>query len=495
MKIYRIGTVSLGFGLLFAWMQSLFLDTGLFASPAGKVYEKTDFIVLFLAVHALTYLVRGWEFSGKASLPSSRVLFLAAAGMTLSLPVFLSLASFFSADIFPSAAAAGVLLSASGSALLIGQWSEFLSTFPSEDVALVFGLSPLAAALLIFLTSMLHSFLLLFLAPLASACLLLFLDSIGKRSGDAGIFPPQEEAPDLPFWRIGLFLFCFYGANGFLMSVFPEIFPSPFPRADQLAGWVRMFSCLGVAAVFRYYPRASLSNFYRGAFPFFLLSLFLFSFSPFRYVSRLLLEGGLAFLDLYAWLLLFFFASHAGRRRTSVVNGGLFLIVLASAASHLHLLLKGNIGFWPGESSLTTLMFLTLLFLLLLIALWDGHWILLQWNEVTSAGVRGEAERNISGEGMTPSAQKNEMEEEMTCRMRILPYNLTRQETEIVLLLLQGNKDSSICSSLFIARNTLKFHLRNIYRKTGIANRTELKKEILQAPSSEHPLADTSGGG
>ncbi len=476
MRMYRIGTVSLGFGLLFAWMQSLFLDTGLFTSPAGRVYGKTDFIVLFLAVHALTYLLRGWEFSEKASLPSGRPLFLAAAGMTLSLPVLLFLASFFSSDIFPSAAAAGVLLSASGSALLIGQWSELLSTFLCEDVALVFGLSPLAAAFLIFLSSMLNAFLLLFLAPLLSAGLFLSIDRTGKRKGDGGLPPPQEDAPDLPFWRIGLFLFCFYGANGFLMSVFPEIFPSPFPRADQFADWVRMFSCLGVAAVFRYYPRASLSNFYRGAFPFIVLSLFLFSFSPFRYVSRLLLEGGLAFLDLYAWLLLFRFASLAGKRRSAVIHRGLFIIVVAGAGSHLHLLVTGRRAFLSGEEALITLMFFALLLLLLLLALWDGHEIPLLWNGVSAGRTGEEAEAAPADE--PPSSEKDEKEGEMARRIRLMAYRLTRQETEISLLLLQGKNDGIICSELFISRNTLKFHLRNIYRKTGIANRTELKKKI-----------------
>lgn len=484
MKIYRIASVSLGLGILFAWMQSIFLDASLFLSSAGRARGGLDFIAFFLAVHALTYLTRAWSASENIFHTAPRILYLSGAGMMVIFPLSMVLGAFLPDSSALPAVAAGLLFSASGSALLIAQWSERLSTFQSEDVALVFGLTPLAAALLIFLSSPLNSFFFLGGVPLLSALLFYFLE---KEDIQREELSAAEDPPELPFWRVGLFLFCFYGANGFLMSVFPEVFPSP--RVNHVADLIRTFSALGVAAIFRYYPRANLSNFYRGAFPFLAFALFLFSFSPFRHISRLFFEGGLAFLDLYSWLLLFFVASRAGRRRTSVINGGLFLIVLASAASHLHLLLKGNMGFWPGESSLTTLMFLTLLVLLLLIALWDGHGLLLQWNEVTSAGVRGEAETNTSGEGMTPSAQKDEMEAEMGYRMRLLQYNLTRQETEIALLLLDGNKDSSICSSLFISRNTLKFHLRNIYRKIGIANRTELKKEILQETVLEHSLS------
>lgn len=489
MKLYRIGTISLGLGLLFAWMQSILLASSLFSSSTGRTGGRTDFIVFFLAVHALTYFVRAWSASENLFFPSRRVLLIFGTGMMLALPICTGIRSFLPQALDIPAVAAGLLLSASGSALLIGQWSEMLSTLQPEDAALVFGLSPLAAAFMIFLSSPLNPFFFLAAAPLFSALLFFFLE---REELEEALSAPEDSA-EMPFWRVGLFLFCFYGANGFLMSIFPEVFPSP--QVNRVADFIGTFSALGVAAIFRFYPRANLSNFYRGAFPFLAFALFLFSFSPFRYISRLFLEGGLVFLDLYAWLLLFFVASRAGRRRSAVINGGLFLIVLASAASHLHLLLKGNMGFWPGESSLTTLMFLALLFLLLLIALWDGHGLLLQWNGITSAGVRGQTERNSFGEEMALPAQKNGMEEEMTCRMRILPYNLTRQETEIVLLLLQGNKDNSICSSLFISRNTLKFHLRNIYRKTGIANRTELKNEILQPTSSEHPLSDTSGGG
>lgn len=71
-----------------------------------------------------------------------------------------------------------------------------------------------------------------------------------------------------------------------------------------------------------------------------------------------------------------------------------------------------------------------------------------------------------------------EKEEEMLLRMKLMEFNLTRQETEIALLLLQGLKDRNICLLLYISQNTLKYHLRNIYRKTGSANRLELKNNV-----------------
>lgn len=51
---------------------------------------------------------------------------------------------------------------------------------------------------------------------------------------------------------------------------------------------------------------------------------------------------------------------------------------------------------------------------------------------------------------------------------------LTRQECRIALMLLNGGGNGDICGELYITRNTLKFHIRNINRKLGIRSRSEL---------------------
>lgn len=52
--------------------------------------------------------------------------------------------------------------------------------------------------------------------------------------------------------------------------------------------------------------------------------------------------------------------------------------------------------------------------------------------------------------------------------------HLTPQERRIVQLLLDGYGNEEILKELYISVNTLKTHLRNIYRKTGTQNRREL---------------------
>jgi len=52
---------------------------------------------------------------------------------------------------------------------------------------------------------------------------------------------------------------------------------------------------------------------------------------------------------------------------------------------------------------------------------------------------------------------------------------LTPREKEITVLLYRKLSNKNICELLCISNNTLKTHLRNIYRKTGVSNRKELR--------------------
>ena len=62
-----------------------------------------------------------------------------------------------------------------------------------------------------------------------------------------------------------------------------------------------------------------------------------------------------------------------------------------------------------------------------------------------------------------------------TNREKILfDYGLTKRETEIVLLLLEGSSREEICEQLFIAPNTLKKHVMHIYKKLNVSSWREL---------------------
>ena len=50
---------------------------------------------------------------------------------------------------------------------------------------------------------------------------------------------------------------------------------------------------------------------------------------------------------------------------------------------------------------------------------------------------------------------------------------LTARELEILGLVAEGASNSSIARQLWVTEQTVKFHLSNVYRKLGVANRTE----------------------
>jgi DNA-binding CsgD family transcriptional regulator len=56
----------------------------------------------------------------------------------------------------------------------------------------------------------------------------------------------------------------------------------------------------------------------------------------------------------------------------------------------------------------------------------------------------------------------------------IQKYELSLRETEVLNLIIEGASNGEISAKLFISENTVKFHIRNILKKTGCSNRTEL---------------------
>jgi DNA-binding NarL/FixJ family response regulator len=54
----------------------------------------------------------------------------------------------------------------------------------------------------------------------------------------------------------------------------------------------------------------------------------------------------------------------------------------------------------------------------------------------------------------------------------------------------QGMSNDAIAKQLWIAQQTVKFHLTNIYRKLEVANRTEATRYAYQHGLIENPVLD-----
>ncbi|NJB86779.1 DNA-binding NarL/FixJ family response regulator [Lewinella marina] len=60
------------------------------------------------------------------------------------------------------------------------------------------------------------------------------------------------------------------------------------------------------------------------------------------------------------------------------------------------------------------------------------------------------------------------------------PEPLTDQEERIARLLVEGLSYRSICERLFISQNTLKYHVKHIYAKFGVAGRAALVATVYR---------------
>jgi DNA-binding NarL/FixJ family response regulator len=75
-------------------------------------------------------------------------------------------------------------------------------------------------------------------------------------------------------------------------------------------------------------------------------------------------------------------------------------------------------------------------------------------------------------------------------RLAAEPACLTERELEIVRLVAAGDTNAEIARNLWVAETTVKYHLRNIYRKLNLGNRTEtchyahVNGLVLQAPQT-----------
>jgi DNA-binding NarL/FixJ family response regulator len=55
-------------------------------------------------------------------------------------------------------------------------------------------------------------------------------------------------------------------------------------------------------------------------------------------------------------------------------------------------------------------------------------------------------------------------------------HGLTRRELEILKLVAEGHSNAQVARLLWVTEQTVKFHLSNVYRKLGVANRTEASR-------------------
>jgi DNA-binding NarL/FixJ family response regulator len=62
-------------------------------------------------------------------------------------------------------------------------------------------------------------------------------------------------------------------------------------------------------------------------------------------------------------------------------------------------------------------------------------------------------------------------------------FGLSERESEVIVLLAQGLRNSAIAQSLYISDETVKTHIKRAYRKLGVSNRALATSVVLRHPS------------
>ena len=57
-------------------------------------------------------------------------------------------------------------------------------------------------------------------------------------------------------------------------------------------------------------------------------------------------------------------------------------------------------------------------------------------------------------------------------------YGLTSREMEVLKCLAEGLSDSEIADRCFISKNTVRFHISNLLKKTSTTSRVEVVQEL-----------------
>jgi DNA-binding CsgD family transcriptional regulator len=68
----------------------------------------------------------------------------------------------------------------------------------------------------------------------------------------------------------------------------------------------------------------------------------------------------------------------------------------------------------------------------------------------------------------------------VSCRPPACPEldSLSPRESEVVKLLTEGHRVSTIARSLFISQHTVRNHLQSVYRKVGVSSQSELIEKL-----------------
>lgn len=126
--------------------------------------------------------------------------------------------------------------------------------------------------------------------------------------------------------------------------------------------------------------------------------------------------------------------------------------------------------------------------------------------ELIEAGAQGVISKSVSAESLVEALLAVDRGEVVVCggfrgrsEQPAWPgwgWDLTLRESEVLALLSTGMRNTEIADALFLSENTVRTHLKSLYRKLGVSNRTQAAARVLASPEfAVRPGGDRPGTG
>ena len=327
-------------------------------------------------------------------------------------------------------------------------WSRyFLKEVPAGERGLVVGITLFISYGFLYLTNMLFIQLPPSLLPVIASGLLIIsipsqfkllkdIECLGRWEGETGKIGSKST--------LGVFFILYISAGVTFSGIFPELVKAgriyqfinvlPFVLAIPFIGFLAdrkgrpllLFlgtGCLGLSFITYLFPKGTL-----------------------QYIlTEIPLEVGWAFLDAAVWII---GADMAERYRNTQIQ-------MYSVAAFLS-------GTFIGS-----------LIYLVLMQFWGEHTFIILVMAHVPLFI------GIFVLGMVNTGRKLDFHPEVEAESQNDAEILTPREKEILDILLEGLSNKEICYRLNISPNTLKTHIRRVYRKSGVSTRSELQSKYL----------------
>lgn len=373
-----------------------------------------------------------------------------------------------------------LLVAAAGFSLFDASWLRLFTSLSPREAALLFAGANLAASL----CAMVHFW------PAPVALLLItalfpFVSALLWRHAAPSLIPDATQCAErsggfAPFPRNLVFrFFFFYLACGFFHN---QVLSSEGNTTSLLVSELLYGAgALAAALVIRCSEEADLRMIYKLAqffigVGFVLMIPFGSSQGAAAIIPIGFIQLGFGFFGTYSWTILAYLASRGRQENVlSVACKGLAIVAgSVFAGQGLILLLR---CFFASSGIPRVQVFFMAGVLSLLMAGFFFH-----DNPETFAGYDIETE---APESPSPGSivLSQEEEEEQQKALMVLQYGLTRQETRIALMLGEGLSNADMTERLNISQNTLRTHLKNLYKKVDVSGRDEAQE--LFSPLSQ----------